>query len=251
MQNNRRKKGVVAAVSVITALLLLLAVFGIYVGIYYHADERAQSALSPTLAYATVKDEGNQVTFIPVGKITCGFIFYPGAKVEYTAYSPLMLSLAEEGILCVVPKMPFNLAFFGKDKAGELKSQYPDVKTWYLGGHSLGGAMASLYLADHAEEYEGLILLASYSSADLSKTNLKVLSVYGSEDGVLNRNSYEKYRSNLPTDFTERVIEGGCHAYFGDYGAQSGDGVPSLTPEEQQAAAVKTIVEFIRPNVFG
>ena len=39
-----------------------------------------------------------------------GFIFYPGGKVGYTAYAPLILALAEQDILCVLLEMPFNLA---------------------------------------------------------------------------------------------------------------------------------------------
>ena len=78
------------------------------------------------------------------------------------------------------------------------------------------------------DEYEGLILLGSYSTADLSDTDLDVLSIYGSEDKVLNREKYEENKSNLPDDFSEVVIEGGCHAYFGMYGAQDGDGTPTI-----------------------
>lgn len=93
--------------------------------------------------------------------------------------------------------------------------------------------MAASYLSSHTEEFEGLVLLAAYSTSDLSGSGLQVLSVYGSEDRVLNMDSYEKYRENLPADFTEVVIPGGCHAYFGCYGAQKGDGTPGITNEEQ------------------
>lgn len=93
--------------------------------------------------------------------------------------------------------------------------------------------MAASYLADHADEYEGLILLGAYSTADLSETGLEVLSVYGSEDKVMNRVKYEQNKSNLPDDFTEIVLAGGCHAYFGMYGVQEGDGVPTIRNEEQ------------------
>ena len=93
--------------------------------------------------------------------------------------------------------------------------------------------MAASYLAEHIDDYEGLILLGSYSTADLSETDLDVLSVYGSEDQVMNREKYEQNKSNLPGDFTEVVIEGGCHAYFGMYGAQEGDGKPAISNAQQ------------------
>ncbi len=45
--------------------------------------------------------------------------------------------------------------------------------------------MAASYLGKHTDEYDGLILLAAYSTADLSDSDLKVLSLYSSNDGVL------------------------------------------------------------------
>ena len=104
--------------------------------------------------------------------------------------------------------------------------------------------MASSYLGDRAAEFEGLILLGAYSAEDLSHTALKVFSAYGSEDGVLNREKYEASRKNLPAQTEELVIEGGCHAYFGMYGAQQGDGTPRLTPEEQIRITAKAIADF-------
>ena len=90
-----------------------------------------------------------------------------------------------------------------------------------------------------------LILLAAYSTADLKETGLRVLSLYGSEDGVLKMDSYEKYRDNLPEDFTEIVIPGGCHAYFGSYGPQKGDGTPQISNEEQIRFTTEAIGDFI------
>ncbi len=105
--------------------------------------------------------------------------------------------------------------------------------------------MAASYLADNTNDYEGLILLGSYSTADLSGTELDVLSVYGSEDKVLNREKYDENKSNLPDNFTEVVIDGGCHAYFGMYGAQDGDGTPTITNKEQINLTVDAIVRLI------
>ena len=105
--------------------------------------------------------------------------------------------------------------------------------------------MAAGYAAAHYEDYDGLILLAAYSTKDLSQTTLRVLSVYGSEDGVMNRESYEKNWSNLPADTSEVVLDGGCHAQFGFYGAQDGDGVPTITGEEQVRQTVEAIAAFV------
>ena len=80
---------------------------------------------------------------------------------------------------------------------------------------------------------------------DLSASDLDVLSVYGSEDTVLNAEKYNENKINLPDEFCEVVIDGGCHAYFGAYGMQEGDGEPGITCEEQTDITVKNITEFI------
>ena len=98
---------------------------------------------------------------------------------------------------------------------------------------------------DNADDFAGLILLGSYSTKDLSNSGLRVLSVYGSEDKVLDKEKYEKNKANLPADFIEVVIEGGCHAYFGMYGAQEGDGTPSITNEQQIQRTAGEIINFV------
>ena len=126
-----------------------------------------------------------------------------------------------------------------------MQEQYPEIEEWYIGGHSLGGSIAASYLAKNADDYEGLILLGSYSITDLSTTDLDVLSIYGSEDLVMNREKYEANKSNLPDDFIEIVIEGGCHAYFGMYGMQDGDGAPTISNHEQIDLTVMEIMKII------
>ena len=106
--------------------------------------------------------------------------------------------------------------------------------------------MAASYIAENQEDFDGLILLAAYSTADISDTDLEVLSIYGEKDKVLNMEKYEEYRINLPEDTKELVIEGGCHAYFGKYGMQDGDGEPAITQDEQidiTADAVAGLIE--------
>ena len=190
--------------------------------------------------------EDGTVIFRPDGGETvAGLIFYPGGKVEHTAYTPLMEALASEGILCVLVEMPFRLAVLDMNAAKGVPEAFPEVERWYMGGHSLGGSMAASYLASHTEDFAGLILLGAYSTADLSGSGLSVLSVYGSEDGVLNREKYAEYRPNLPEGFTETVIEGGNHAFFGAYGEQNGDGTATVTPAEQLRQTVEAILTLL------
>ncbi|MEE0264043.1 MAG: alpha/beta hydrolase [Acutalibacteraceae bacterium] len=243
-----KRKRKIFIITVISILVVAIITVGcaVYLGDYYHADTNAVEAfaVANTVQMQTLED--NTIIFEPE-KANAGFIFYPGGKVEYTAYAPLMKSLADKGVFCALVEMPFNLAVFDINAADGIQKQYPQIKKWYIGGHSLGGSMAAAYLSEHTAEYDGLILLGSYSTADLSDSQLDVISVYGSEDKILNQESYSENRANLPDDFSEIIIDGGCHSYFGMYGAQNGDGTPSITIEEQIEKTVNTIVEFINP----
>ncbi len=226
----------------LAVLLALFVVCAVYLSNGYEADTEAINAFATDVS-VTREERTDGLVFSPQ-EPQKGFIFYPGGKVEHIAYEPLMRALAAEGFLCVLLEMPFDLAVLAVNAADGVREQYPAVTEWYIGGHSLGGSMAASYLQKNAQSYAGLVLLGSYSTADLSQSGLSVLSVYGSEDLVLNREKYEQCRQNLPQDTREVVIEGGCHAYFGMYGAQAGDGTPTVTNEEQIARTVQEIVAF-------
>lgn len=153
--------------------------------------------------------------------------------------------LAQEGILCVLIKMPCNLAVLDIDAADGIQGMFPEITNWYIGGHSLGGSMAASYTARNAEDYKGLILLAAYSTENISLSGLNVLSVFGSRDSVLNMEKYTDYLTNLPDNMEELQIKGGCHAQFGNYGAQKGDGLPDISGDEQRAITVRYIMDWI------
>ncbi len=245
--DKRKKRRIIVWSSVAAVLLILVIGCGIYLGDYYHGDMAAIDGFVTDNPVEEQTLSKGVTVYRPESEVTpeTGFIFYPGGKVEAVAYEPLLKALASEGMLCVLVEMPFHLAVFDMNAAERIPEQFPEVKNWYLGGHSLGGSMAASYLAKNAEDYEGLILFGSYSTADLSETGLSVLSVYGSEDKVLNKGNYEADKANLPADFAEIIIEGGCHAYFGMYGAQEGDGTPSISNEEQIEATVEAVTAFL------
>lgn len=242
---NKKKKILKSLVAIVIVLALLFGACAFYVNDYYRADSGAISAFSSSgkLERENLSDE--TIVFKPEN-IKAGFIFYPGGKVEYTSYIPLMDALARKGIMCVLLKMPFNLAVLDVDGAEGIQEMYPEIENWYIGGHSLGGSMAASYLSENISAYKGLILLGSYSTADLSKEDIKVLSVFGSEDKVMNKEKYDEYKINLPKDFSEEIIDGGCHAYFGMYGEQEGDGVATITNEEQIQKTAEIINIFIK-----
>ena len=238
----RNRKILITLTCILLTVSLLAAAFFLYVGSYYHALPEATEALAET--------DGVQITsgkdgmaFVPQNATT-GLIFYAGGKVEFTAYAPLMRALAERGILCVLPEMPFNLAVLDINAADGICQLYPFIETWYIGGHSLGGSMAAAYLEKNADAFAGLLLLGSYSTADLSGASLSALSIYGSEDGVMDREKYAENLTRLPTNFKEIVIEGGNHAGFGTYGPQKGDGIAAIPAKEQINATADHIAAY-------
>ncbi len=238
----KKKKGIRAAI-ITTALLMILAVlFILYVNDFYHASEDVEEYCSLN-APVTITETENGLYLDGEGKESA-LIFYPGAKVEYTAYVPLMYEIAERGVDVFIVKMPFNLAVFGISRADDMISGY-DYSHWFISGHSLGAAMAACYAAGNSDKLDGIIFLASYTTKDLKAKGLKALSIYGSEDGVLNLDKLSEGRKLLPEDSGEIVIEGGNHALFGLYGEQKGDGKATISNREQWNITAEAVVDFV------
>jgi hypothetical protein len=240
------KKDLRKRILVILGTVIVVVFIGLwsYLGDYYRADETARAALIAN-DQVDVKQEGNLTIFSPVvNDNNIGFIFYPGGKVEDVAYAPLMHKLAEKGITAVIVGMPFNLAVFNPNGAEKVIGTFPEIKYWIIGGHSLGGAMASDYLAENSNKLEGLVLMGAYPNKDLSQIDDPLLSLFGSEDKIVNRQAFEAARIKVPKKTVFYEITGGNHSGFGNYGLQSGDGVAKISSEEQQNIAVEKIVEM-------
>lgn len=220
---------------ILPALLLLpAAAFLIYTGIHYRAGAAAMKALESDAVRVEQTDYG---WLFDGPADTAALIFYPGAKVEASAYAPLLHSLAANGLDVCLVKMPFYMAVFDMNAADGVMAQY-DYERWYIGGHSLGGAVAANYAAAH--DLDGVILLAAYPTKTVDEP---MLILYGSEDGVLNRSRMEEADRFGAAE--THVIEGGNHAGFGDYGAQQGDGAAAISAEEQRAIAGEVIAAWL------
>ena len=251
MQKNHKgyivKKAIIAAAVVFAVLAVS---FGVYVSDYYRADESVKAFL--------VSDEKVRVEETDYGWFLDGpseenaMVFYPGGKVDEKAYIPLLHRFAEEGMDVCLVKMPFRLAVLGINKASDVMARY-DHENWYIGGHSLGGAMSAVYAADHGDELRGTVLLAAYATKKLNDDLVEIV-LYGSEDGVLNRGKIVEGRKFAPSPsghYQERVIEGGNHAQFGNYGRQKGDGEARITAKEQQEETVRLVMEAVRSQQIG
>ncbi len=211
----------------------------------YPAREVALASLETTNQVTVSQDKW--IVFTPDLEAKTGLIFYPGGLVEPDAYAPVLHRIAQEGTLVVITPMPLNLGIFNTGAATPVIEAYPEISTWILAGHSLGGASAGIYGANHPGRIEALAFWDSYppNSADLSGSGIQVISIYGTTDGFPNTDNFDDKRYLLPADARFVPIEGASHAQFGDYGPQKGDVVPSLSLAEQHERVVEIMLDFI------
>lgn len=214
---------------------------------FYRPSSNALSALNGNQEVTVTK--GDFIEFSPANiKTSTGFIFYPGGKVDPVSYAPLCNKIAKMGYKVIIVPMPLNLAIFGKDKAKKIQNDNPDIKNWAIGGHSLGGVSAADYAYNNPATIKALILYASYPQQknDFSDRNIKVLSIWGTLDGVADISKIKGSDKYFPGDAAFVDIDGGNHGQFGSYGFQKGDNVSKISEEEQQNTAAEYTVKLLQ-----
>ena len=229
-------------------LLVLTIVLLIFTVSFFVSSYSPSSTAIAYLEDSVLVDvtEDNFISFTPQNKIaTTGLIIYPGAKVEPESYSPLANKIAQAGYEVIITPMPLNFAFFDYDIASEVISQYPNIKNWAIGGHSLGGVIAAKYASTN-NNIKGVVFYAAYPQGDeLKDKDIEVTSIYGSLDGVASLEKIKGAKDLLPSSATFVEIEGGNHAQFGSYGEQSGDNPATITPDEQIKQTTKATIELL------
>ncbi len=230
---------------ILLSLLALTLVLGIaafsYFGNYYHASADVSALIQET---ENVEHNKNYLAFAPE-EYNTGIVLYPGAKVESEAYAPLLKKLADRGVFAAIVYMPLHFALLDSDAALKVMEEHPEIDSWYIGGHSLGGVAAGMLIEKNPEKFKGIILLASYVTSDLSEKELKALCLIGSNDGVLNVQEYQKNRKNLPADTTEVMIQGGNHAQFASYGFQKKDNEADIGCEQQLQLTADYVMKLV------
>ena len=226
--------------------VVIAMAFLVYVNDYYKAMDEVEGIIKSNDKVEYKESPWTEYTF-KEKNVTKWLIIYPGGKVESKAYAPLAQKISESGFKVVVVPMPFNLAVLGPNKAEKIIEKYPEIEEWYIAGHSLGGVMAAQYAYKNQDKIDGLILLASYpqESNNLSSSEVRVLSIYGTKDGFVSKDKIDKSKKQLPEETTWISIEGGNHSQMGWYGFQKGDNKASITREEQQDIIEKSIVVFM------
>ena len=226
--------------------ILALVGFSIWAYTPLGPMEEALDALETSPDVIVEQDEW--IVFSSVNnKQNTGLIFYPGGRVDPRSYAPAAHEIAAKGFQSIIVPMPFNLAVFGSNKAGEVMEQFPDIDRWIIAGHSLGGSMAARFALSHLDDVDGLVLWAAYpaSGDDFNNTNLETASIFGRLDGLVSDEDLLSARSLLPEGNIETIIEGGNHSQFGWYGDQPGDNPAKISREEQQRIILDATLQVL------
>ncbi len=205
------------------------------------ATERAVMVLQDN----NIKREDGQLVFRPTSPANKGLIYYPGGLVEPEAYAVTAQGIADAGYLVVIPKMPLNLAFTGINRADGIRADFPEIESWVIGGHSLGGAMAAEYAKNNVANLDGLIMFASYpaNNEDFVNFPVPILTIISSNDpGSPQQEAFYEAISDSARHF---IIEGGNHRQYADYSFQKDDGIPTISVMEQQDQIIAGTTEFL------
>ncbi|GHO49514.1 alpha/beta hydrolase [Ktedonospora formicarum] len=233
---------------ILVMLCLVLVIGGISIAFYiqpYPASDEARAAVHSD-GQVNVFEDGDMIAFIPLLQASEGLIFYPGAKVEPAAYAVYMHALATQGYATFIAKMPLNFAILGGNKADNIISLHPEIKTWAIGGHSLGGVIASDYAGSHPN-IKGLLFYASYANNDISgRSDFVATSIYGSRDGLSTPAKINAAKAKAPASTQYVAIDGAIHSYFGDYGKQDGDGLPTISHQLARQQIITASILFMQ-----
>lgn len=226
-------------------LVVILLALGIGYGTVKSKIHQPSAAATTALKTAT-KTTSKYTFFKGDGKNKQpAVIFYPGALVEPGSYSIWAHQLAQKGYNVYVMHFPLDLAVLAGNQANAVPTKVRH--NYVIGGHSLGGVMASRYAAKHTSGLKGVFYLASYpdKKGRLDQTNVKGLSVTGSRDGVLNWSSYRKSKTYLPKSTQFVTLKGGNHGGFGSYGHQKGDRQATISQAKQQRLISTTLAKWL------
>ena len=180
------------------------------------------------------------------GDARVAFALYPGGLVRPQAYEWIGHALAPHGVTTLIPEMPFDLAVLGSDRATQVAGELAPGLDVVVGGHSLGGVMAATCAAKHPGDVDGLVLLAAYPSDgdDLTAAAIPTLSLMAEHDGLADEADVRGGLDRLPGDARLAVVDGAVHSFFGRYGPQDGDGVPTVSRATAEAQITAELVAF-------
>ncbi|WP_163932861.1 alpha/beta hydrolase [Paraferrimonas sp. SM1919] len=182
--------------------------------------------------------------------LTKGLLIQPGGEVDPRAYAGIAQMVATTGYPVVIDKTPSELVIAGvmPNMIPALQAANPDITDWVIAGHSLGGVIASQYIAENPQDISisGLALWASFPNPELPipyRTDLKVVSIYGENDCLVPPADVLSLAWTLPVNTVFVQVDGGNHAQFGDYGSQDGDCAATISGTVQKLQVTAHTIE--------
>jgi hypothetical protein len=229
---------------IVVLVILLIGAVGLVGWATASAQEATERAVAVMQENGVQREDG-QLVFRPSSPTDKGLIYYPGGLVDPEAYAVTAQGITDAGYLVVIPKMPLNLAFTGINRADGIREEFPEIESWVIGGHSLGGAMAAQYAKNNEDSLDGLIMFASYPASyeDFVDFPIPILSIIGSRDPGAPQQ--EKFYEAIADSARRVVIEGGNHRQYADYSFQRGDGIATISAAEQQDQIIAATVQFL------
>lgn len=228
-----------------SGIVVRLAALGLVAGLVWLNPFAYQPSGAAGQTTGTTTEDATSLTLAPEGKASAGLVFYPGARVDARAYRDILGPIANAGHLVVILKVPLGIPLLDTGQARSAMDAHPEITSWAVGGHSLGGVSAASFAKSNSD-VSGLLLFASYPADSMSDSaGLSVLSISGSNDGLTTPDKIAASKSLLPPTARYATVEGGVHAFFGDYGEQPGDGEPGITREQAQEQIAAESVSFM------
>lgn len=228
-------------------LLFILIVLGLYV-----AHERLLTISTSSLTAAEKKydvtfiNQDHSFDIVPHGRINVGtgIIFYPGALVDSRAYAPLLSDISSRDKIKVFIVKPYlRLADLDINAAFEVIKSNPEIKNWYVGGHSMGGAAACNFATHNPKVISGLFFFASYCSNKEKSYPGPTLAVLGSNDKL---DPAHHVMPHLTKKTNLVIIKGAAHSSFGDYGTQPFDGKRDIGQSQMAQSLAKALNKIIK-----
>lgn len=195
----------------------------------------------------TVSSNGGEYIVSPTnGNEKTGVIIYPNEKTDTRSYLKLSNMLAKDGYRVVIIKYMFNYPAIAKNPAEKVINSNPDIKNWYIVSHSRSGELA-LRNAANEKAISGVAFMGAYPMGDdLKLINKPVLTMWGTQDGIIDFTKFEEYKQNLPEKSYLHEIVGGNNTGFSDSKLFEGDNESTIDRDLQQSKASDYIDSFIK-----
>ena len=211
-------------------------------------------ALLASDAHVSVQRSQELLAFLPaLAASPSGLVFIVGAGVSPEAYAPMLRPMAAQGYPIFVVALPYRIAPFERhktaavDRARSIIENEKSAENWVIAGHSLGGALVCRLAEGSLSKVKAMVLIGTShpKTIDLSDARIPITKVFAGNDGIATVEMINSTKHLLPTATRWVEIKGGNHSQFGHYGHQPFDGSPTISREEQQAAARAALLEAL------